>query len=252
MERQESTMINNAFYDDLGEEWYHAGNHPIALLRAENEVRAPWVVEEIEVRIGKKARVLDVGCGAGFLSNQLAVHGFDVVGLDLSQSSLDVAAAHDATHAVKYIRGDAYHLPFADARFDVVCAMDILEHLEEPARAIQQAARVLKPGGLFFFHTFNRTPLSYLVAIKGLEWCVANAPKNIHVYKLFITPKELKQMCAYAGLGVTVIRGLVPKVCSTAFWKMLWTRQVPQDFTFRFTKSLATGYCGVAKKIVYC
>lgn len=240
--------INNEFYDVLHEKWYEADDHPIALLRAENRIRAPWIARELESRLKKNAQVLDVGCGAGFLSNHLALAGCEVTGIDLSQSSLAVAKKYDRTQTVRYLHADAYALPFERESFDAVCAMDILEHVEDPTLLIREAARVLRPGGLFFFHTFNRNALSYLVVIKGVDWFMKNAPKNMHVYSLFITPTELSALCEKESLRIACLRGFAPKVNSKAFWKFLLTRCVPKDFQFVFTKSLLTGYCGVAKK----
>jgi 2-polyprenyl-6-hydroxyphenyl methylase/3-demethylubiquinone-9 3-methyltransferase len=245
MERQASNKtINNDFYEELSEGWYTASDHPIALLRAENAVRVPWIIEEI----GAKKTVLDIGCGAGILTNALSKVGHTVYGIDLSPSSLEVAKKHDATKKVSYQVANAYALPCEEETFDVVCAMDVLEHVEEPNLLISEASRVLKPGGLFFFHTFNRNFLSYMLIIKGVEWCVPNAPKNMHVYPLFIKPEELKEICENQDMQVVNLRGFSPKILSKPFWQMLFKRKVPENFTFRFSKSLATGYCGYAKK----
>lgn len=191
--------------------------------------------------------MLDVGCGAGFLSNHLAREGFDVTGIDASQASIDVAARHDETRKARYLLGDAMRLPFADASFDVVCAMDFLEHVEEPAAVVAEASRVLKPGGLFFFHTFNRNPLAWLVIIKGVEWFVKNTPRHMHVLRLFIKPRELEGMCAANGLSLQALHGSEP-VLSWAFWRMLLTREVPPDFRFRFSKSTLLAYTGYATR----
>lgn len=244
----DQTMINNDFYEDLKEEWYTSSDHPIALLRAENATRAPWVDQQIKQHVAQSAKVLDVGCGAGFLSNHLASQGHHVTGIDLSKSSLEVARRHDPTKTVNYLFADAYQLPFLDDSFDVVCAMDILEHVNQPNQLIAEASRVLRPGGLFFFHTFNRTWLSRLIVIKGVDWFVRNAPKNMHVYDLFITPDELKNMCKQANLDVVVIKGLVPNMWTGAFWKLPFTRTVDKNFRFSFVDSLSTGYCGFSSK----
>jgi len=242
MERQAG--INNAFYEELAEKWYTASDHPIALLRAENAVRIPWIIQEI----GSRKTVLDIGCGAGLLTNALAKEGHLVHGIDISESSLAVAKQYDSTQSVSYQKASAYELPYPNQSFDVVCAMDVLEHVEEPNRLIAEAGRVLRPGGLFFFHTFNRNLLSYLVVIKGVDWCVPNAPKNMHVYPLFIKPKELQMLCHNAQMGVKKMFGFRPKIFTKAFVTMLFTKKVPESFGFRFSKSKATGYCGYAQK----
>lgn len=240
--------VNNTWYAPLGVRWYEADDTPIALLRAEARHRNPWLAGELARAFpGRPARVLDVGCGAGFLANDLAACGHIVTGLDPAAESLAVARAHDATRAVRYVRGDALALPFAEASFDAVCAMDLLEHVEEPARVVAEAARVLAPGGLLFFHTFNRTWLANLIVIKGVAWFVANAPRDLHVLRLFVTPRELAAICAAHGLAIEDLRGSRPRF-GWPLWRMLATGRVGDDFAFTFTPSLKLGYTGFARK----
>ncbi|MFQ3590694.1 MAG: bifunctional 2-polyprenyl-6-hydroxyphenol methylase/3-demethylubiquinol 3-O-methyltransferase UbiG [Chloracidobacterium sp.] len=241
------TTVNNALYDQLGNRWYTAQDDPVALLRAEGNLRNPWIATAIATRCGTGAAVLDIGCGGGFLSNELARAGFTVTGLDQSVESLAVAQAYDATRSVHYEAGSALELPYPDKSFSAVCAMDFLEHIEDPARVIQEAARVLRTGGLFFASTFNRNWLSWLIVIKGVEWFVRNTPPNMHILRLFITPQEMTQYCHAAGLVNVAFRGMRPRL-NAAFWRMLWTREVPPDFEFTFVPSLLTGYLVTAEK----
>jgi 2-polyprenyl-6-hydroxyphenyl methylase/3-demethylubiquinone-9 3-methyltransferase len=241
-------QINNAFYDELSLEWLDRIDHPVALLRAENALRAPWVAEEVQKQIGSHASILDIGCGAGLLTNHLSLKGFTTTGIDISQSSLLVAQNSDTTGNVRYKHANAYALPFQNESFDVVCAMDILEHVEEPALLIAEASRVLKPDGILFFHTFNRNFLSFLLIIKGVEWFVKNTPSNLHVYPLFIRPHELDEHLRTYKLKATTWHGFRPKLLSWSILKLLATRKVPKDFSFKFSKSLLTGYCGIARK----
>jgi 2-polyprenyl-6-hydroxyphenyl methylase/3-demethylubiquinone-9 3-methyltransferase len=235
--------INNAWYADLGERWYHAQDTPIALLRAEARQRNPWIADEIARVIGPRpARVLDLGCGAGFLANYLAARGHHVTGIDTTPENLAVARAHGTA---TYELGDACNLPYEDATFDVVCAMDLIEHVEQPERLVAEVGRVLRPGGMFFFHTFNRTPIANLVVIKGVEWFVKNTPKDLHVHHLFRSPEELDQMCRAAGLDITLLHGSRPRF-RWPLWRMLLTGKVGDDFAFTFTKSTAIGYTGYA------
>jgi len=246
MENTHSSHVNNAIYDELGDRWYSARDDPVALLRAESRLRNPWLADKLSRSHGPAARVLDIGCGAGFLSNYLANAGFEVTGLDASRSSIEVASRHDVTGRAQYVLGDALLRPFADCSFDAVCAMDFLEHVEHPVRAIAEASRVLRPGGTFFFHTFNRNPLAWLVIIKGVEWFVRHTPKDLHVLRLFIKPRELAALCAQHDLWVSELHGSEPVVLSRAFWRMLLTGVVPDDFRFRFTRSTLIAYTGYA------
>jgi 2-polyprenyl-6-hydroxyphenyl methylase/3-demethylubiquinone-9 3-methyltransferase len=242
--------INNAIYDQLGERWYSASDDPVALLRAESRLRTAWVLAELEAHFGPRPlAILDVACGGGFLANALAAAGHVVTGVDLSRDSLEVARRHDPTGSAAYLAQDARSLDFPAAQFDVVCMMDFLEHLEERDAVIAEAARVLKPGGWLCFHTFNRTLLSWLVAIKGVEWFVRNTPPDMHVHALFLKPSELGALCARHGLAVELVRGVAPRVCTLPFLKLLFTGRVSDGFAFRFTRSQRIGYCGRARKI---
>ncbi len=249
---QESTHVNNAFYDDLGPLWQSGSSHPVALLRAENRVRNPWILETVQ-KTFRTCDFLDVGCGGGLLTNYLAEQGLgkwvtSVEGIDLSASSLDQAKQTDRTGKVIYREANALCLPHRDAHFHAVSAMDILEHVEYPLDLIREAARVLQPGGLFFFHTFNRNFFSWLTAIKILEWRVRNTPKNLHIYRLFIRPAELRLLLTACDLEVVEMRGLKPVLLQRPLWKMLATGEVDPGFRFSFTRSLLTGYCGYARK----
>jgi 2-polyprenyl-6-hydroxyphenyl methylase/3-demethylubiquinone-9 3-methyltransferase len=256
--------VNNAFYDRLGDRWYDAYDDPVALLRAEGELKNPWVAARLrEALVGAPGRILDIGCGAGFLANALAAEGHRVSGIDMSPGSLKVATSRSVARSGQpsssspsscvssracYRVADAYRLPYRDHAFDAVIALDFLEHVTDPARVIAEAARVLRPGGLFFFHTFNRNPLAWLIVIKGLEWFVRNTPERMHVLPLFIKPGELEGYCRDAGMRAQQWVGMRPRL-GRAFWKMLATRRVPADFSFRFTPSLAIYYLGYARRI---
>lgn len=239
--------INNAFYDHYGNRWYTAYDDPVALLRSENRVKLPWIITRLKSLSSKSFKVLDVGCGGGLLSNELAKFGHDVTGIDISQESLRVAQTFDVTKSVKYLMADAFNLPFEDKTFDVVTAMDFLEHVDRPFEVIQEFSRVLKPGGIFFFHTFNRNIISHLVAIKFVEWFIKNTPKNMHTIDLFIKPKEIKKYCEKAGMKFITMTGIMPKISSIDF-KMVRTGIVSPNMEFKLSKSTLLSYLGFAIK----
>jgi 2-polyprenyl-6-hydroxyphenyl methylase/3-demethylubiquinone-9 3-methyltransferase len=240
----EDGEVNNAWYDSLDQQWYEAQDNPVALLRAEASHRNPWIAEIL----GAAPRtVLDVGCGGGFLANYLAARGHRVTGIDTSAEALEVARRYDRTHGVDYRVGDACALDFPDASFDVVCAMDLIEHVTEPERLVAEAGRVLRPGGLFFFHTFNRTWQAHLIVIKGVEWFVKNTPKDLHVIELFRSPEEVAAMCHRAALEPVEVHGSRPRF-RWPLWRMLATGKVGDDFRFTFTRSIKLGYTGYARK----
>lgn len=240
--------VDNRIYSELGSRWYEAHDDPVALLRAEARLRGPWVAAEIARNVGSRpCAVLDIGCGAGFLSNHLGAVGHRVTGVDLASESLVIAAEHDESKTVRYECCDARQLPYADGSFDVVCAMDFLEHVADPERVIAEAARVLAPSGLFFFHTFDRNWFSWLVVIKGVEWFVRNTPKDMHVLHLFLRPSEVQAMCRRNELEPVQLVGTRPRV-NRAFLAMLRSGVVPEEFEFEFCRSTRLGYSGLARK----
>ena len=240
--------INNTWYADLGARWYDAQDTPIALLRAEARHRNPWIADELARACGPRPlRVLDLGCGAGLLTNYLAQLGHHVTGVDTTAENLTIARERDVSGRATYTLGDACALPFENASFDVVCAMDLLEHVEDPERVVAEVSRLLAPSGLFFFHTFNRTWQSQLIVIKGVEWFVDNTPKDLHVLRMFVKPEELAGMCHAQGLAIETLHGSRPRF-RWPLWRMVLTGKVGDDFAFTFTPSTKLGYTGFARK----
>lgn len=241
--------VDNSIYDAYSDRWYTAFDDPVALLRAETLVKLPWTLEQIKKNFKniQQVHALDVGCGGGFLSNGLAKNGLRVTGVDLSESSLATAKRFDETKTVNYLQADAYHLPFADNSFEVLTAMDFLEHIEHPEAAIREFSRVLKPGGLFVFHTFNRNWLAYFIIIRLVELLVKNTPKNLHVLRLFIKPSELAVYCKTSNLEVIEMSGIRPVLTGIPL-KNIFSGVVPETLKFKLTGSLMLSYIGCARK----
>lgn len=240
--------LSSDLYRNLAEEWYGSAVGPMAIARAETRAQIPWILERIRKYIGYRAEILDVGSGAGFFSNGAAQAGHKVTGLDVSETSLKVAELMDKTGLVHYVEGDAYRMPFAKESFDVVVALDLLEHVSDPEQIMSEMTRVLRPGGLLFFHTVNKTPLSYFLVFKG-KWLVRNTPYKYYDYALFRRPEVIDQWCEELGLEVQTLQGLRPKILKRSFWHWLWNREVPENLQFVWGKYKLISYTGCAKKL---
>ena len=179
-----------------------------------NPLRLNFIDKQVNGLAGK--RVIDIGCGGGILSESIALRGADVTGIDLSEKPLNVAKLHklETLAAGKTLQLD-YELIAAEdiaAREpesrDVVCCMEMLEHVPDPASTIRACATLAKPGGWLFFSTINRNPKSFLFAIVGAEYVLNMLPKGTHEYKRFITPAELANLARGASLDVSRFTGM--------------------------------------------
>ena len=157
------------------------------------------------------ARVLDVGCGAGLLSEALVREGAAVTALDLAPELIEVAKLHllesglKVDYRLQSVETLAAEMPGA---FDAITCMEMLEHVPDPSAVVRACATLLKPGGRLFLSTLNRTPAAFAVAIVGAEYVARLLPKGTHDYKQFIKPSELAGWLRAAGLQAEDVSGL--------------------------------------------
>lgn len=191
----------------LATSWWDP-NGPSRALHDLNPARLDFVRESVQL---KGARVLDLGCGGGLLSEALAREGAKVVGIDLASDVLAVANLHlhESGQSVDYREVSAEALAEAEpASFDAICCMEMLEHVPDPASVLRACAALLKPGGRLFASTINRTPAAFALAIVGAEYIARLLPKGTHDYAQFIRPSELAAWLRAAGLDLRDVRGL--------------------------------------------
>jgi 2-polyprenyl-6-hydroxyphenyl methylase/3-demethylubiquinone-9 3-methyltransferase len=181
--------------------------NPVRLryIRAAIDQRWPGDAQSFRPLSGKRA--LDVGCGAGLLTEPLARLGATVTGLDAAPENIAAAQAHAATQhlAIDYRATPVEAV--SDTGFDLVTSMEVIEHVADPAAFIRALAARLAPDGLMILSTPNRTPLSRLAMITIGE-SVGGIPKGTHDWHKFITPQELTALLDQAGLEVTDSSGL--------------------------------------------
>lgn len=215
-----STNVNPAEtgkFDKLATSWWdpEGESRPLHDL---NPVRLNYIAERVALR---GARVLDVGCGGGILSEALAASGAQVTGIDLAPRVLDVARLHlyESNLQVDYrevsVEALAQESPGA---FDVVTCMEMLEHVPDPGSVIAACAVLLRPGGRLFLSTLNRTPLAFGAAILGAEYALNLLPRGTHHYAQFIRPAEMAAALREAGLELEDVSGLAYNPLSRRAW----------------------------------
>lgn len=174
-----------------------------------NPLRANWIDGRSPVA-GK--RLLDVGCGGGILAESMALRGAEVTAIDMGEGPLAVARLHqlESGVSVDYRRSTAEDLALEmPAHFDVVCCLEMLEHVPDPGAVIDACAGMTRPGGHLYFSTINRNPKAFLFAIVGAEHILRLLPAGTHEYGKFIRPSEMAQWIRKAGLHMEGMTGLV-------------------------------------------
>lgn len=173
-----------------------------------NPVRLGYVAARMDLR---GARVADVGCGGGLLSEALARSGAQVTGIDLGEKVIEVAKLHlhESNLQVDYRVQSSASLAAAEpASFDAVCCMELIEHVPDPAALVADLAAMAKPGGLVFMSTINRTPAAFGAAIVGAEYLMRMLPRGTHHYGKFLKPSELARLLRHTGLELEDVTGL--------------------------------------------
>lgn len=196
-------------YEELASSWWDPQG-PLAMLHWIARARAEWIPSA--TRHG--AVLVDLGCGAGLLAPHLVDKGYVHLGIDLSASALEQAAEH----GVRPIRADVGAVPLHDGIADVVSAGEILEHVRDLRSAVDEACRLLRPGGLLVLDTIARTRLARVVAVEIAERVPGGAPRGIHDPHLFVDRNELKRLCARHGIALQ-LSGLRPSFVELAQWR---------------------------------
>ncbi len=198
-EQQKFDRIAASWWDPDGE------SRPLHDL---NPARLAYISEKVEL---KGARVIDVGCGGGILSESLAAQGADITGIDIAGKALSVAKLHLHESGLKVDYQQATAESFAaqnPASAKVVTCMEMLEHVPDPFSVVSACANMLAAGGHLFMSTLNRNALSFAVAILGGEHITRIIPRGTHQYDRFIKPSELCEWIRAAGLKVEDISGI--------------------------------------------
>ncbi len=207
-----------AQFSRFSEQWWDQRG-PMAALHKFNPVRLAYIRDRVAAHFGRDAarldslsglRILDIGCGGGILSEPLARLGGTVVGADPSDRNIAVARRHAERTGltIDYRCTNAEALAAAGEKFDVVLAMEVVEHVTDVELFIGLAAGLVKPGGLLIVATLNRTMKSFALAIVGAEYILRWLPRGTHRWEKFVTPDELELAIERSGLELTAQAGV--------------------------------------------
>ncbi|HVX92037.1 MAG TPA: bifunctional 2-polyprenyl-6-hydroxyphenol methylase/3-demethylubiquinol 3-O-methyltransferase UbiG [Xanthobacteraceae bacterium] len=208
-----------ARFSRLAAEWWDPRGG-MAMLHKFNPVRLGYIRDEAcrhfdrdpkRIDCLSGLRMLDIGCGGGILSEPLARLGASMVGADPSESNIEAARLHAAQSglAIDYRATTAEDLAEAGEQFDVVLAMEVVEHVADLTLFVRLAAGMVKPGGLMVAATLNRTLKSFALAIVGAEYVLRWLPRGTHQWEKFVTPNELEIAIERGGLRVTDEQGVI-------------------------------------------
>jgi len=233
-----------AKFERMAAEWWDA-NGKFRPLHRFNPVRIAYVRDVVAAHFGRDAkggkpfaglRLIDIGCGGGILGEPMARLGADVVGLDPSETNIGIARLHaeESGLAIDYRATTAEELAAAGEAFDIVLAMEVVEHVADMTAFIAAAGALVNPGGLLFVATINRTPKSFALAIVGAEYLLRWLPRGTHDYARLVRPQELQQALTGAGLAMHDKTGLRYNPLADR-----WSRSTDMDVNYMMVASKA-------------
>ena len=203
-------------FNRLSATWWNSMG-PMRPLHVVNALRLNYIVAQICAHFGREnattlagLRILDVGCGGGLLSEPLARLGAQVIGVDASPGNIAAARLHAAAQGVvlEYRLGEPANALRHDERFDVVLALEVVEHVSDVSGFVETVATSVAPDGLLIASTIDRTWKSFVFAIVGAEYVLRVLPRGTHQWARFVRPAELARAISRAGLQQFELRGM--------------------------------------------
>ncbi len=218
-----------ARFDRMAETWWDERG-PMAPLHKFNPVRLAYIRDQAAAHFSRDPkqagclsglRILDIGCGGGILSEPLARLGASMVGADPAEMNIEIAGKHAQQEdlSIDYRATTAEALADAGERFDIVLAMEVVEHVTDVDLFVRRCGEMVKPDGMMVAATLNRTMKSFALAIVGAEYILRWLPRGTHRGDKFVTPDELETAMSHADLRVVDERGVIYNPFSDS-WKL--------------------------------
>lgn len=202
----------------IAEAWWDP-NGKFRPLHKFNPIRLGYVRDHVAAHFGRDVtgarpfaglRLIDIGCGGGLVAEPMARLGFDVTGVDATERNIGVASAHAAEQEldIDYRFAAAEDLVAAGETFDVVLALEVIEHVADPGEFLVSVGRLVKPGGVVVVATLNRTAKAFGLAIVGAEYLLGWLPRGTHTWSKFLKPSEVATGMRRAGLVLQDLSGV--------------------------------------------
>lgn len=208
-----------ARFDALAPDWWDETGpmralhwlNPPRLTFIRDVLAAHWGRDPAQPQLLAGMRILDIGCGAGVLTEPLARLGATVTGVDAAAAALDVARQHAQKQGltIDYRQTQAEDLVAAGESFDVVCALELIEHVADLEQFVADVTKLVRPQGMIVFSTLNRTVKSMVLGVAVAEYVLGWAPRGTHDWRKFVKPSELARMVRRHDCVVTQLAGMV-------------------------------------------
>jgi len=191
-------------FNELAHQWWDC-NGPFKTLHDINHCRLNFIEQYVSC---KNKQILDLGCGGGILTESLARLGGHVTGIDIEANLIEVAKLHARAEQLQIDYVNIAVEQYAEKQFDIIVCMEMLEHVKSPMAIIKECRRLLKPTGVMFLSTINRTIKAYFELILMGEYVLRLLPRQTHDYQQFIQPSELDDYLRMNQLRITHLRGM--------------------------------------------
>ena len=216
--------INN--FDSFAHEWWNKRG-PYKLIHNLTPLRLDYIQQHMNI---KNSNILDIGCGGGILAEELTDKGAKVTGLDASKKTIQIAKSHakEQNHSINYLNISLEdHIKNIDHKYDAIVCFELIEHVPDQLKLIQDISSICKQGGKVFLSTINRNIVSFAFAKIMAEYILNIVPEGTHQYKKFVKPSELAKMLKLASLDIDDIKGV---------------KLNPIDFSFTFSSMTKINY----------
>ncbi len=210
--------------------------NPVRMEYIKNNICDHYKLEFNDIHALQGLSILDIGCGGGLVCESLARMRADVTGIDADPYAIQAAKEHaqDNDLKINYINDDAQNI---DEQFDVVLALEIIEHVSDISAFIKLCKKRLKPGGILILSTLNRTVKSYALGIIGAEYILGWVPRGTHSWKKFVKPSEISTYARQESLSPDNVTGLIFNPIKNAF--ELSNTDMDVNYLIRFTDALS-------------